>query len=392
MSRLDANELKDVFDLSDLIDERNMHKEAASNDTSSVPHVNLLAKLIHPKEQRMAITDVKDENPLMRTFRMEAADGHELAYFRAGQYVPIFLDIDGNTVERPYALSSSPEDSLKGYYEISVKRAMDGYVSNYICNNWKTGTEVVLGSPTGFEYYSPLRDARHIIGIAGGIGVTPFRSMARAIADGTLDAELTLFYGCNSMDDVAFANEWTQYETESNGKFKYVLVLANETVENIAHGFITVELIKQYHDIHNASIFISGPKGLIDHAHAMLDPLGLRPKLVRYGLNGEAHRPAADATNGTEYSVTVHQAGNTVKIPANSNETILVALERAGLKPPVRCRSGECGFCRAYLIDGDIDVISEEENKLRKRDKELGYIHPCCSFPASNLEVLIHRN
>lgn len=50
------------------------------------------------------------------TFTLKAADTNELPYFNAGQYLPSFVEIDGNTVERPYAIASSPEEAIQGFY------------------------------------------------------------------------------------------------------------------------------------------------------------------------------------------------------------------------------------------------------------------------------------
>lgn len=351
---------------------------------------NRLARLMHPERQLMRVTAVKDETATMRTVRMEAADGHELAYFAAGQYIPVYVEIDGNIIERPYSLTSSPEDSIKGFYEISVKRSGDGYVSNYINSNWTVGTEVMLGAPDGFDCYTPMRDLPHIIGIAGGSGVTPFHSMAKAIAEGTLNIGLTLIYGCQNRAEIAFSKEWAEYEAASNGKFKCVPVLAEESVPGMEHGFITEEILRKYADLEKSSVFISGPQGLMNHMHKVLDPLGLRKKNVRFGIHGDAQFAAEEDLKEREFTITVHQAGQTLTIPAKGNESVLNALERAGLKPPVRCRSGICGFCRSYLISGEIYIVSDTDG-VRSRDKELGFIHPCCSFPKSNLELVIHR-
>lgn len=65
---------------------------------------------------------------------------------------------------------------------------------------------------------------------------------------------------------------------------------------------------------------------------------------------------------------------------------MLVAIERAGIKAPSRCRSGECGWCRSKLVSGTVCI--PEENELRRwADVHYGYIHPCSSFPTSDLVI-----
>lgn len=66
------------------------------------------------------------------------------------------------------------------------------------------------------------------------------------------------------------------------------------------------------------------------------------------------------------------------------------ALAQNGLKPAARCRTGICGFCRAYVVNGSF-TLAETETGVRSMDKKLGFIHPCCSYPASDLEIVVHR-
>lgn len=356
----------------------------------NIPNANRLAKLMHPKSQAMVITNVKDENSSMRTYTLKASDDHELAYFSAGAYIPVVVEIDGNKIERPYAICSSPKDSVKGIYEISVKRMDGGYVSNYIYENWTVGTEVTLGGPGLGDSYSPIRDKKHVIGIAGGIGVTPFRSMAKAIVEGDVDCELTLIYGANTMEDVVYKDEWKKLEEASNGKFKCVIVIANEEIEGCEHGFVSLDMINKYHDVNDASLFISGPAGLVKHMKNILAPLNLQKRFVRIGMGGDSQFTPVDKAEKDEYKILVHMAGETKEIPAKSSETILVALEKAGFVPAVKCRSGICGFCRSYIVKGEV-TLADTDTAVRKRDKELGYIHPCCTFPMSDLEIIVHR-
>jgi ferredoxin len=82
--------------------------------------------------------------------------------------------------------------------------------------------------------------------------------------------------------------------------------------------------------------------------------------------------------------VTMH--GVTSEIPAQAGESVLVAMERASLASPSLCRSGECGYCRSRLIGGDVFVAPESDDR-RAADKQLGFIHPCSTYPLSDLEI-----
>lgn len=359
------------------------------NNPEGKPNANRLAELMHPSRQNMVITEVVDENSTMKTYTLKASDNHELAYFKAGSYIPVYVEIDGTVVERPYALASSPKEALEGIYKISIKKMPNGYVSNYIHENWTIGTEITLGGPCPGESYQPLRDKKNVIALAGGVGVTPFHSIAQAIVDGDVDCSLTLIYGVNTLEEIAYAGDWKDLEAKSNGKFKCVIVIANETVEGYEHGFISLDIIQKYGDINDSSLFISGPAGMVKHINSFLEPLNLKRRYIRYGLNGDSEFNSNEMESET-VTLTVHSGEKTLEVVGNKNETILASLEKAGLVPPAHCRSGICGFCRSYVVNGNFKAAIDETG-MRARDKELGYVHPCCSYPTTDMEIIVPR-
>ena len=348
-----------------------------------------LAGLLHPSRQNMVIKEAITFSETTKMYVLESAEGKELAYFEAGCYIPVFVEIEGNVIERPYGLSSSPREAEEGIYKLVVKSVPGGYVSNFILENWKAGDKVVLGSPKESEVYNSIRDGRNIIALAGGVGITPFYSIAKAVADGDNDHELKLFYGANTYGELLFKEEWAELEKRSEGRFRMIPVIANEDVEGCEHGFITLDIIRKYADPENATFFISGPGPMITAMKKALAPLGLPRKAIRISVNGDS-----EFNHGKEskesYKLTIHMGGETYETDAKANETILAAIEQAGLRPAVYCRSGVCGFCRSMVVSGDF-TLATEKTGVRKKDKYYGFIHPCCSYPASDMEIVVQR-
>lgn len=273
-------------------------------------------------------------------------------------------------------------------YKIAVKSAIGGYVSTHIIENWKKGDKVVLGSPKESEVYYPLRDGKNLIALAGGVGITPFHSIAKAVADGDNDHSLTLFYGANTYDELLYKDEWAELEKASDGKFKMIPVIANEDIEGCEKGFITLDIIKKYADIADATFFISGPAPMITAMKKQLAPLGLPRKRIRVSMNGDSAFNKGESKDS--YELAIHMGGETYKTSAKADETILVAIEKAGLRPAAYCRSGICGFCRSMVVAGDF-TLAADENGVRYADKQFGFMHPCCSYPASDMEIVVQR-
>jgi len=356
-----------------------------------LPNVNVLALSLHPDRQYLKITAVKDESGDVRRFRLEPKEG-SLAYFRPGQYLSFFLEIDGSTLTRPFSIVSSPKDSKEGFYEICIKNT-GAFASKWIFENWKVGTDIFCSGPEGHFYYDEARDASFIIGVAGGIGITPLLSMARAVAQGTLNVKMTLIYGCNTASEMLFADELKGYA--SDDRFKVVYVTANEEVDGAEQGLITAELLKKYADTAEATIFVCGPQAMYRYLDGEFAPLNLTPKTLRRELFGEIKDVAACSgypagKQDETFTLTVRMGFDTYTVKASGGETLLVAMERAGIKPPSRCRSGECGFCRSLMTSGNVFIPPEEESR-RYADRSTGQIHPCCSFPLSDVELYVPR-
>ena len=78
--------------------------------------------------------------------------------------------------------------------------------------------------------------------------------------------------------------------------------------------------------------------------------------------------------------------GEEQTITASTSDTILQSLEKNGIAAPAHCRSGECGWCHSLLLSGEVYCPKHLEHH-READFDFSYIHPCCTFPLSNIAV-----
>ena len=351
---------------------------------------NQIAAAMHPEVQHLKVTRIRVWSPDTKSYFLipdEEKGTEKLAYFSAGQYISLSMKIRDSFVTRPYSLASSPKEALAGEYMITVRRAAGGFVSDYILDNWQEGTKVTASAPLGEFTYEPLRDAKHIVGLAGGSGITPFRSLARAIADGDEDAELTLLYGSRTRADAVFAAEF-EILAKSCPRFHYVNVLSDEEAPGYEHGFLSAELIKKYAPEGEYSVFLCGPKAMYDFLDKELPKLGLRRKFIRHELFGEVKDPSKEAgypgADAERYQLTVRICGEEKVISCGAKETLLVAMEKGGIAAPSHCRSGVCGWCRSKLVSGNVFVPASVDGR-READLIYGFVHPCCTFPLSDI-------
>ena len=392
---------KDLFAFTKLVPNRKKRIERASSEPIREDTINDLAWKLHPERQFLIIDEIKEETKSTKTFKLVPDPNSvtkELAYFRPGQYVSLKVDLKGVRITRPISIASSPKDALKGFYELTIRKEENGFLTHFIWNNWKVGTKIESSGPEGFFYFERLRDLTQIVGVAGGSGITPFRSMAKAIIDGTIGAKLTLLYGSSEEDDIIFYNEFKEMEKNNPTKIKIVHVLSCDviTLEGCEKGFITKEIIEKYCDVNSSTFFICGPQLMYNFVEEELKKFNLPVKQIRREAFGEvkdilSHPDFPKEVAEKIFKVKVHIGDLTKEIPAIATESVLIALERANLNPPSKCRSGECGFCRSLLIDGKV-YINPVSDWRKGADKKFNYFHPCASYPITDLEINIPRD
>lgn len=368
---------------------KNRAEMIASAEAKPLPgtyRVNELAKRLHPTAQYLKIAEIVQETHDAKSFVLvpdEEAGTRELAPFKAGSYINVRTTLAGSVARRTYSLSSSPKEALEGKYRITVKLKEGGFLSAWLHNEAKVGDKLTATEPGGHVTHSGIRDCKKVVALAGGSGITPFMSMAKAIDEGTEDFEMTLLYGARTEADLVFRADFDAIAARCP-KVKVVYVLSEEQKEGFEAGFITAELIKKYAGAEQFSIYAVGPGAMCDFLDRELPKLGLAQKFIRM----ERTEDVCDAGEVKDYTLTVHYRDELHTIPARSDETVLTAFERAGLAVNNKCRVGYCGFCRSRLVKGEYHANRYEQ--LRIADKQFHYFHPCCSYPMSDIEIEVY--
>ena len=126
-----------------------------------------------------------------------------------------------------------------------------------------------------------------------------------------------------------------------------------------------------------------GPDGMYKFVTDEILKLGVPAPRIRREHNSVGDRAYEEPQT---FTLTVLMRDKVYEVPAKQNETLLAAMERAGLAAPSRCRSGSCGFCHSRLVSGEC-TIPEEHDSRRQADLKFGFVHPCCTYPDSDMTI-----
>ena len=358
------NFLQDVTGASRVTKARLKAFADASPSLTDVDPIGDVARTWHPGPMELVIEQIRETGKTAKTIRFARPDGKKLPPFYAGQYLVLTLPIGSSIVSRPYSISSAPWEARQEkdpFVEITVRRSRgDGFVCDYINEELKPGDRITCDLAFGQFYYEPLRDARHITALAGGVGITPFASMAKEIAAGKLDVDLTILYGSVSPDDILMKEE---LEALAGEHVHVVHVLSGDDPGwRGEKGFLTAERIRKYSK-GDTSYFICGPQAMYRFLREELTKLAIPERRLRWGIHEDI-------------------------IPAKGCESLATALERAGIRIQTGCRSGECGFCRTKVLSGNYFVCPEGDGR-RAADKDFNYVHACSAYPTGDMKIRI---
>ena len=373
---------KDELNIEEIKQKREKIIYKTSNKLSNQSDViSELGEKLHPEVQFVKVLKIVEENENVKTFVLgpnyDAGTRH-LAYFKPGQYVSVCVKLGIGIYSRPYTISCSPNHALDNYYTITIKREKEGLVSNFFFDEVEVGYAFSLSAPTGNFCYSALRDANNIVALVYDKGIIPISVIAEAIYDGIINCHLTILYMTDKKSDLIFKNK-LDYLVKKCKKIKVEYILKDEELEGFKTGKIDRVLVEQYRT-ENTSYFVAGSLNFYEEINEILKALEVPQKNVRY----ELFKSDLELKSRSEYKLTVLTEGEEYHITCKGNVSLLASMEESGIIVPNKCHVGECGFCRSKLISGKIKTF---DDSIRAADKDYNYIHPCCSYPESDIVI-----
>lgn len=214
----------------------------------------------------MLVESVTLESTDAKTIRLRWPDGYDMD-FKTGQFVTCSWP-DEPTYKRAYSLSSSALD--RGFYEFTVRR--DGKMGTRLVDWIKVGHRLMVLPPAG-KFLPVYEPEKHLICIAGGSGVTPFRGFVREAAERKLETKITILYSVRTSNDIIFNDQFRQLEKE-NPNFKFLVTctrLQGDDPWPGRRGRITADWVKeQVADLSKTVFYACGPTELVEFAETLV--------------------------------------------------------------------------------------------------------------------------
>lgn len=347
-------------------------EDVLSFEDKPLVYTNLVDRMV------LVLSDVQVYDKV-KILSFKAEDGKALPLFRAGQYIAITIKIGKKYRTESYALISSAATALNGIYNIAV--VLDNNeVTDYLYNRLQVGSKIISSFPYGDFYYDPLRDQENVIAITAGKGIFPLVAMIQSIIDGIDKYNLTIFYN-EARERNLYLKEKLDELDRYTSKVRVIYVLSEEDKEGFLKGFVSLDKIKTVMKDDN-SFFISGAEVLLKYIEGELESLKLPRKFIKY----QSFLPSYKIQKEQEYKLTIYINNEKFVTKCYNNKTIMDALLDLGIYIPSKCHNGTCSLCSSELVKGQVKVFND---KRKVTEKKYNYIHPCVTYPLSDVEIII---
>lgn len=335
-------------------------------------------------DNELVCIDVHQETHDVKTFTFAAREGKHVR-FAAGQYFAFESDVDGQTETRCYSVSSSPFRT--NAFSITVKRVASGRISNWLHDNLAPGTVVRTNGPLG-QFVRPAD--RKFLFLSGGSGITPVMSMARELADATTPVDVVFLHAARTPADFVFRSELTNIANRLKGFRLYLLPedLAGEQSWPGLSGRISRELFQlTVPDIAARTVMCCGPAPFMAAARKITAELGVPPeRYIEESFDPVVEDVPAtlpDTVEDKVFEVAFLKQGKSIQV--STEQTVLSAAKKSGVRIPSSCSNGLCGTCKSKLTSGFVDM--KPNGGIRQREIDAGFFLPCCSKPLSDLVI-----
>ncbi len=313
-------------------------------------------------------------------------DGGAL-HHRAGQYLRLFVPIEGVELARSYSLCNAPDPS--GRAELGIKRVPGGRVSEALYATATEGDTLWASGPEGRFCFDPSDAPAHLVLLGGGSGVTPLLAMARAAVRDTAQTRVTLVLGNRAPAGHVFAAELDALTVQARGRLRVVPIYEQPPAEwTGAVGRLDAATLQRElagwvgPDAADVRYALCGPAPMMEAARATLLGLGVdATRILEERFTAAVRGPSHAQAWPVRYRV----GGRTYERLVPAGRTFLQAALDSDVPLAWSCGAGSCGSCQMRLIHGTVEQPTADA--LLERERRDGVFLACSAWPTAPCEI-----
>lgn len=344
--------------------QKNWLSQALTNHHSVKAFFEPVVQIIKPNWQansyQAKVIENRTESDLVYSLVLKPAK--HWPSFEAGQHIDIQVEINGSRYSRTFSLSHSPEYHTEtGLIELTIRKQQHGKVTPWLAANLQAGSTIHLSKARG-DFTLPQHTTPLLL-IAGGSGITPFRSFLHQLATTVADQDVHLIY-YNQAIEPLFATEWLQLH-------QLMPNLTVSLIDTAQQGVISSKQLTQTcKDFKQRVAYICGPLGLITTSRDLLLDLGMKDEDVHHELFGP--KPINPSIRNQAGQVVFSLSGKTVDTTANQTQSLLELAEASNTNPISGCRMGVCHQCKCHKKQGVVyNTLTESYSDTGAEDIQL---------------------
>lgn len=280
--------------------------------------------------QRVRIASRVQESERIISLELVAADGGDLAPFEAGAHIDVRVSPD---ITRQYSLLNSPCERHRYRLGILLEQESRGG-SEAIHRSFLPGAEIDVSTPRNHFPLHP--QAREVLLLAGGVGVTPIMSMAQQLVRDSVP--FSMHYCVRSETCTAFARELL------DSPFGHQVTLHIDSGPE-QQRFSAMDVLQGVKP--GAHLYVCGPGGFLDHVVKMAAFAGWSGDQIHL------ERFTAAPLAAEAFTVVAQRSG--IEVEVGAGQRISEALREAGIEIEMSCEAGVCGTCYTRVLDGEPD-------------------------------------
>ncbi|WP_370662347.1 PDR/VanB family oxidoreductase [Massilia varians] len=294
----------------------------------------------------LLVRQIRYEAEGINSYELVDPAGEELPPFTAGAHIDIHLP---NGIIRQYSLCNSPMERHR--YVIAVLRDEKGRGgSKALHDSLRVQDIVTVSQPR--NNFTLVPGAKKVILLAGGIGMTPLKSMAHALEASGVPFEM--HYCARNAGCVAF-------KEQLDAKWDHGKLHFHFDHGDPANGLNIAKLLSETGE--DTHVFYCGPGGFMK---ACAEAASHWPAGTVHFEHFKAPEPSPSALNVApgSFMVKIASTGAMLEVPAD--RTIADVLEQANIRIETSCQAGLCATCKIRYLEGEVDhrdyILSDEEH------------------------------